>query len=108
MPPNKCKPCNGLSYGIRESRARSLPGTLGRAISLGGVAVQPGDPVVGDVDGVVIVPRDQVQAVPDAADAKLTAERQRLAEIAVGAGVSPWLGATLASAGLPGLGETRR
>ncbi len=92
---NPCGPTKGLS------------GTLGRAISLGGVAVQPGDLVVGDVDGVVIVPRDQVQAVLDAADAKIAAEKQRLAEIADGVLVSPWLDSALQSAGLPVLGAAR-
>jgi len=82
---------------------KGLPGTLGRPISLGGVAVQPGDLVVGDVDGVVIIPRDQVQAVLDAADAKIAAEKQRLAEIARGELVSPWLDGALRSAGLPTL-----
>jgi regulator of RNase E activity RraA len=69
--------------------------------------VQPGDLVVGDVDGVVIVPRDQVQAVLDAADAKIAAEKQRLAEIAEGVLISPWLDAALQSAGLPVLGAAR-
>jgi hypothetical protein len=55
----------------------------------------------------VIVPRDQVQAVLDAADAKMAAEKQRLAEIADGVLVSPWLDAALRSAGLPALGAAR-
>ena len=84
---------------------KGLPGTLGRPISVGGVAVQPGDLVIGDVDGVVIVPRDQVEAVLDAADAKIAAEKQRLAEIARGELVSPWLDGALRNAGLPTLGE---
>lgn len=84
---------------------KGLPGTIGRPISLGGVAVHPGDLVVGDVDGVVIVPRDQVQSVLDAADAKIAAEKQRLEEVARGELVSPWLDAALRSAGLPTLAE---
>jgi 4-hydroxy-4-methyl-2-oxoglutarate aldolase len=79
---------------------KGLPGTIGRAISLGGVAVQPGDLVVGDVDGVVVIPREQVEAVLDAADAKIAAERQRLNEIARGELVSPWLNSALRSAGM--------
>lgn len=84
---------------------KGLPGTIGRAVSVGGVAVQPGDLVVGDVDGVVVVPRDQVKAVLDAADAKIAAEKQRLAEIGRGELVSPWLDGALRSAGLPTLAE---
>ena len=82
---------------------KGLPGTLGRPVSVGGVAVHPGDLVIGDVDGVVVVPRDQVEAVLAAADAKIAAEQQRLAEIARGELVSPWLDAALRSAGLPTL-----
>lgn len=87
---------------------KGLPGTLGRPISIGGVAVQPGDLVVGDSDGVAVVPRDQVEAVLKAADAKIAAERQRLAEIARGELVSPWLDGALRSAGLPTLAEAAR
>jgi 4-hydroxy-4-methyl-2-oxoglutarate aldolase len=87
---------------------KGLPGTIGRSISIGGVAVQPGDLVIADVDGVVIVPRDQVEAVLDAADAKIAAEKQRLAEIARGELVSPWLDGALRSAGLPTLSEAPR
>jgi regulator of RNase E activity RraA len=87
---------------------KGLPGTLGRPISVGGVSVQPGDLVVGDADGVVIVPREQVQAVLDAADAKIAAEQQRLAEIARGELVSPWLDGALRSAGLPTLAAASR
>lgn len=82
---------------------KGLPGTLGRPISVGGVAVQPGDLVVGDADGVVIIPRDQVRAVLDAADAKIAAEQQRLEEVDRGTLVSPWLDDALRSAGLPAL-----
>jgi len=34
------------------------PGEIGHPISAGGVVVQPGDVVVGDVNGVVVVPRE--------------------------------------------------
>lgn len=86
---------------------KGLPGTLARCVSVGGVAVQPGDLIVGDVDGVVVVPRDQVAAVLAAADAKIAAEQQRLAEIARGELVSPWLDGALRSAGLPTLAAGR-
>jgi len=36
-------------------------GTIGAAISLGGVAVRTGDVVVGDDDGVVVIPRDDAK-----------------------------------------------
>jgi hypothetical protein len=45
-----------------------------------------------------------VPAVLEAAQTKVNAEKQRLAEIARGDLVSPWLDAALRAAGLPMLG----
>lgn len=42
------------------------PGTVGLPVTLGGVAVSPGDLVVGDIDGVVVVPRPDIPAVAGA------------------------------------------
>ena len=52
--------CAGVSP---NSPQRNGPGTVGLAISIGGVTVNPGDVVVGDGDGVVIVPQDALDAV---------------------------------------------
>jgi 4-hydroxy-4-methyl-2-oxoglutarate aldolase len=52
--------CAGLTA---NSAARNGPGTVGLPITLGGVAVQSGDIVIGDRDGVVIVPLKQAQMV---------------------------------------------
>ncbi|MYZ42284.1 RraA family protein [Schauerella aestuarii] len=79
---------------------KGLPGRLSGPISAGGVAVHPGDLIVGDVDGVVVIPRADVEAVLTAAEAKVAAEQQRLAEIARGELVSPWLNDALKQAGL--------
>jgi len=84
---------------------KGLPGRLGASVCVGGVAVNPGDLVVGDVDGVVVIPRDQVEAVLNAADAKIAAEQQRLDEIARGELVSPWLNDALKQAGLAPLAD---
>jgi 4-hydroxy-4-methyl-2-oxoglutarate aldolase len=46
-----------------NSPARNGPGTVGHPIVIGGVSVMPGDIVIGDGDGVVIVPRVDVDAV---------------------------------------------
>ena len=86
---NPCGPTKGLA------------GTMGKPISIAGTPVQPGDLVVGDADGVVVIPRADVAAVLEAAEKKLAAEKQRLDEIARGELVSPWLNAALQSAGLP-------
>ena len=47
--------CSGVSP---NSPVRNGPGTVGEPITIGGVAVHAGDVVVGDRDGVVVVPRD--------------------------------------------------
>ena len=52
--------CAGVSP---NSPQRNGPGTVGLAISVGGVTVNPGDVVVGDVDGVVVVPQDALDDV---------------------------------------------
>jgi 4-hydroxy-4-methyl-2-oxoglutarate aldolase len=46
-----------------NSPARNGPGTVGHPIVIGGVSVMPGDIVIGDGDGIVIVPRADVEAV---------------------------------------------
>lgn len=90
---NPCGPTKGLA------------GTIGRPISVGGVAVQPGDLIVGDADGVVVVARADVRDMLDAAAKKAAEEKQRLDEIARGLLVSPWLDAALRQAGLPPLAD---
>jgi regulator of RNase E activity RraA len=74
---------------------------MAKPISVAGVPVQPGDLVLGDADGVVVIPRADVERVLDAAEKKLADEKTRLEEIAQGELVSPWLDAALRSAGLP-------
>jgi len=55
-------PC--FSAGITpNSPARNGPGTVGLPITLGGVAVNSGDIVAGDIDGVVVVPREKIADV---------------------------------------------
>ncbi|WP_244808650.1 hypothetical protein [Caballeronia zhejiangensis] len=75
-------------------------------ISLGGVSVEPGDLVIGDCDGVVVIPRADVDKVLKAAEKKLEAEAQRIAEIRDGILVSPWLDDALRAAGVIGKDET--
>ena len=82
---------------------KGLHGTIGKPVSVAGVAVQPGDLVLGDADGVVVIPRMEVDKVLIAAEKKLADEKIRLEEIARGELVSPWLGDTLKAAGLPPL-----
>jgi len=79
---------------------KGLPGRLSIPVSVGEVSVSPGDLVIGDVDGVVVIPKRDVDSVLNAAQAKVEAEDQRIKEIEEGLLISPWLDGALRSAGL--------
>jgi len=67
------------------------PAWIGQPVAVAGVRIRPGDLVIGDDDGVVVVPVARAAAVADAVVAKMAAESRRIAAIASGA-VSPlWL-----------------
>jgi regulator of RNase E activity RraA len=85
---------------------KGIDGRIGKTIAIGDVAVEPGDLVVGDCDGVVVIPRKDVPEVLKAAQQKLKAEEQRLKEIEEGLLVSPWLDDALRAAGVIGRDET--
>ena len=57
------------------------PSRLGTPIAFGGVPVMPGDVIVADSDGVVVIPREQAAAVADAAEAVFADETNRRAAI---------------------------
>ncbi|MGE6630421.1 RraA family protein [Bacillus sp. NPDC077027] len=57
------------------------PGELNQIISCGGVKVEPGDLVIADDDGVVIVPKEKANTMLSLAEEKLEYENQRLKTI---------------------------
>ena len=65
------------------------PGEINVAISCGGVVVQPGDLVIGDRDGVAVVPREHAQDVLAATKALMDQEARRVREIDAGARFKP-------------------
>lgn len=64
--------------------AKRYRGRLGTPVRVGGAPVQPGDLVVGDADGVLVVPVAAVPGTLDRADARVVAERQAMAAIRAG------------------------
>lgn len=50
------------------------PGSINVTISCGGVSVDPGDIIVGDDDGIAVVPREGAEKVLDLAHEKINAE----------------------------------
>ena len=57
------------------------PGEINVPISCGGTVVCPGDIVVGDSDGVAVVPRELAAELPDLVAALVERETRRIAEI---------------------------
>ena len=86
---------------------KSVPGRINWPISCAGVAIRPGDLIVGDGDGVVAVERERAESLLALADKKLQEERARIADIESGSAIRPkWLDGALRAAGLLRDGET--
>ncbi len=60
------------------------PGEVNFPIACGGVVVNPGDLIFGDEDGIVVIPKNDVEEAIAGADKKLAAEAIRRKEIADG------------------------
>lgn len=82
-----------------------IPGLVNYPISVAGAAVQAGDLVVGDIDGVVVIPREEVPTIIALAQKKLAAETLRLASIKNGELRPHWLDDALRQAGMLAQGE---
>lgn len=63
---------------------KGFGGVIDGVIACGGVAVAPGDLIVGDGDGVTVVPRARIAATRDAAAAILAKEARALESVAAG------------------------
>jgi regulator of RNase E activity RraA len=86
---------------------KQVPGRINWPVSVGGVTVRPGDLVVADADGVVVIEPVKVPAVLDAAKQKLADETARIEGIRSGAQLRPaWLDGALRKAGVLAEGET--
>jgi 4-hydroxy-4-methyl-2-oxoglutarate aldolase len=71
-----------FSRGITpNSCVRTGPGTVGHPIVAAGVTIQPGDVVVGDRDGVVIVPQARLDEVIARVEAIREAEKGVIAKV---------------------------
>ena len=63
--------CRGIQP---NSPALNGPGVVGAPVTLGDVYVRPGDVIVGDADGVVVVPFEHLERVLDRLDQVRAAE----------------------------------
>lgn len=85
---------------------KAIAGKVNWPISVGSVAVNPGDLIIGDADGVVAVPREKAEEVVAAVQAKLDFEQQFLKALSEGTVKNGWVTDALRSAGVLGAGET--
>jgi 4-hydroxy-4-methyl-2-oxoglutarate aldolase len=67
-----------------NSCAKSGPGTVGLPIVIGNVAISPGDLLVGDRDGVVVVPQADIETVLARVEAVNDAETSFETDVAAG------------------------
>ena len=68
------------------------PGAINVPVSCGGVTVNPGDIIMGDRDGVVVVPREDAERIADLADAHLEGELARMKDVEAGKSVTDAFG----------------
>ncbi|RHW31455.1 RraA family protein [Lysinibacillus yapensis] len=55
-------------------------GLVNCPIAVGGVTVHPGDYIVGDIDGVVVIPQDDIEKIAEGAEAKILKDEARESE----------------------------
>jgi len=67
-----------------NSSAKSGPGTVGLPIVIGNVAISPGDLLVGDRDGVVVVPQADIETVLTRLESVNDAEASFETDVAAG------------------------
>ncbi|MFD2758088.1 RraA family protein [Gulosibacter faecalis] len=63
---------------------RNGPGRVNVPVAVGGVAIMPGDWVVADADGVVVIPQSELMTVLEAAEAKREKEAGQARDIRAG------------------------
>ena len=80
-------------------------GRINWPVSLAGTAVNPGDLIVGDADGVVVVPRELAAEIVGAAQAKVNMDAVRMKAIDRGELVQSWVAEGLKSVGALGKDE---
>lgn len=86
---------------------KGIAGRINWPVVCGGVAVNPGDLIVGDADGVVVVEREKAESLLALAEKKVADERARITDILAGKNIQPgWLDGALRAAGVLKEGET--
>jgi regulator of RNase E activity RraA len=76
------------------------PGEIGHPIACGGIVVNPGDIIVGDLNGVVVIPRDIADELLHRLTERKAAEADYTAAVARGDFDNSWVDALLERAGV--------
>jgi RraA family protein len=76
------------------------PGEINHPVSIGGIVVNPGDVVVGDLNGVVIVPRDIADELVERLVSRRQAEADYTASVARGDFSNAWVDEILIGSGV--------
>lgn len=84
--------CRGLAP--ITTRLYDLGGRLNKLVSCGGVAVMPGDVILADESGVLVLPRDEAEAEADAAIARQARGLESQDKVKAGAKLGELSGAT--------------
>ncbi|MFC3125486.1 RraA family protein [Pseudoroseomonas globiformis] len=79
------------------------PGEINVPVAIDGMVIAPGDLVLGDDDGLLCVPFDEVEVIHAAASAKHAAEEKQAANIEAGTHDASWVDASLRRLGCEGL-----
>src|ERR687888_462289 len=75
------------------------PGEINVPINMGGMAVNPGDIIIGDADGLVAIPQDQAERVLKSAQAILAKESANIKQIEAGTVDRSWVDKALKEKG---------
>lgn len=110
--------CDGMCRDLSGIRATGLPtfvlgaspaapgkdgpGEIGGRVACGGIVVEPGDIVMGDEDGVVVVPLADARAVAAALEAVRAKEASMQANQAAGRWIPEWVDKRLDELGCEG------
>jgi len=79
------------------------PGEINVPVAIDGMVIAPGDLMLGDDDGLLCVPFDDLHLVLEAAEAKFAAEQKQIANIAAGTHDAGWVDVQLRRLGCEGL-----
>jgi regulator of RNase E activity RraA len=92
-------PCYARGNTLRGP-SKVGPGEINIAVTVGSMAVRAGDLIVGDEDGVIAVPADQLELVLEGARKQAQREEQRKEAIAAGRDARGWIDVYLKSQGV--------